>query len=158
MAGFKLHFTYLEGHQWQLRTRCNFSTHHHSSLPWKTNTFPSLHSLPKKLRCQETRWQLDDPKETTRNHITASQSQSRSLLGYVIVTKPQPLRKRAHYVPLYLSGCRRSTTSCWCSGKGNVVMRQKGLERTTTFQGLIGGRGWGAGGENVITWRWVKSH
>lgn len=33
MAGFKLNFTYLEGHQWQLRTYCDFSTHHHSSLP-----------------------------------------------------------------------------------------------------------------------------
>lgn len=33
MAGFKLNFIYLEGYQWLLRTHCNFTAHHHSSLP-----------------------------------------------------------------------------------------------------------------------------
>lgn len=119
MAGFKLNFTYLEGHQRQLRTHCNFSTHHHSPPPWKTNIFPSWHSLPKKRKCQEKEWQLDEPKETKRNTMKTILSHchwvSQDPFWSIWSLLNQPFLKSPRSVTIYPFGCGRSTRCCGCS-------------------------------------------
>lgn len=145
MAGFKLNSIYLEGHQWQLRTHCNFFAHHHSSLPWKTNIFPSWGSLPKKTQIPGEKVTARYPKRNQKkqyenNYVTISLTEPRSFLAYLIITKPVITQKHTlsddlsvwlrykHYLLLMLSG----------SGKGNVnhVLPPNGLWRITTFQRL----------------------
>lgn len=112
-AGFILNFTYLEdisgswGH-------CHFSVHHHASPPRKPNAFPSLHSLPKKLRCQEKkgdRWTT--PKETIWKQSDRSSTELvRTFLVYLIIAKPVITQK--HTRSDDLSGCGKNAVFCWC--------------------------------------------